>query len=53
MKQIKQEKLRDTTLSKLALIIQTGRPDDRSSVPDEIKPYFNHRNELTIVKGII
>ena len=53
MKQIKEETLRDTTLSKLALIIQTGWPDDRSSVPDEIKPYFNHRNELTIVKGII
>ena len=50
MKQIKEETLRDTTLSKLALIIQTGWPDDRSSVPDEIKPYFNHRNELTIVK---
>ena len=50
MKQIKQEKLRDTTLSKLALIIQTGWPDDRSSVPDEIKPYFNHRMNLLLLK---
>ena len=50
--EIKEETLRDPTMSKLVDIIQ-GWPENRSSAPDEIKPYFSHRFELTVVDGIV
>ena len=53
MNEIKQETLKDSVLSKLTKLIQNGWPENRSSVPDEIKPYFCYRHELTIVNGII
>ena len=53
MNQIKEETHQDPTMQKLITMVQTGWPDDRSLVPDEIKPYFNHRNEPTLIDGII
>lgn len=53
MNQIKEETNQDPTMLKLITMVQTGWPDDRSLVPDEIKPYFNHRNELSVINGIV
>ena len=41
------------TLVRLAKVIQLGWPETGKELESDIKPYFQHRNELHIVDGVI
>lgn len=53
LNEIKQETAKDSTLQTLKYIILKGWPDSKASVPFEIIPYFNIREELAVQDGII
>lgn len=53
LNEIKQETAKDSTLQTLKHIILKGWPDSKASVPFEIIPYFNIREELAVQDGII
>jgi len=53
LNEIKQETARDSTLQTLKHMILKGWPDSKASVPVEIIPYFNTREELAVQDGII
>ena len=53
LNEIKQETARDSTLQTLKHMILKGWPDSKASVPVEIIPYFNIREELAVQDGII
>ncbi|KXJ06970.1 Transposon Tf2-6 polyprotein [Exaiptasia diaphana] len=53
LKEIKSETAKDSTLQLLKNTILQGWPDDRVSVPETVKPYFNFRDELAVHDGIV
>ena len=44
---------KDPTLSTLKNTISKGWPEEKNNVPSEIRPYFYHREEMSIENGII
>lgn len=53
LKLIQEETSADNTMQELCRTILNGWPSNRSCVTNELKPYFNHRHELSVVNGII
>ena len=53
MQSIRQETQNDTELQTLLQYIMKGFPLMRDECHDAIKPYFNFREELTVVDGLI
>lgn len=53
LKLIQEETSADNTMRELCRTILNGLPSNRSCVTNELKPYFNHRHELSVVNGII
>ena len=53
MEEIQEETLKDPNLTKLTNIILTGWPDERRQCPPECREYWNYREELSVVQGII
>ncbi|XP_074655641.1 uncharacterized protein LOC141909154 [Tubulanus polymorphus] len=53
LSEIRDETDKDDTMQILKEIILRGWPDERSSVPTEVTPYFSFRDELSIQNGII
>jgi len=51
--EIKAETAKDQTLQTLKHTILQGWPDKQSSVPADIKDYFNYRDELAVQDGVI
>ncbi|XP_018403549.1 PREDICTED: uncharacterized protein K02A2.6-like [Cyphomyrmex costatus] len=50
---IKLKTILDPTLLSVIGLIRKGWPHKPSRLPDELKPYFTHRDELLIVQGIV
>ena len=50
---LKLETAKDPELSALHKFISEGWPPKRSSVPDNLKDYWNYRDELTVEDGIL
>ena len=50
---LKLETAKDPELSALHKLISEGWPPKRSSVPDNLKDYWNYRDELTVEDGIL
>ena len=50
---LKLETAKDPELSALHKLISEGWPPKRSSVPDNLKDYWNYRDELTVKDGIL
>ena len=50
---LKEETANDPELSALHKLISEGWPPKRSSVPDNLKDYWNYRDELTVENGIL
>ena len=50
---LKLETAKDPELSVLHKLISEGWPPKRSSVPDNLKDYWNYRDELTVEDGIL
>lgn len=50
---IRKETADDTKVQELCQMITNGLPTSRLSVPNSIRPYFNHCNELTVVNGLV
>ena len=44
---------KDETLQTLLKYIQHGWPKERNQLPEKIKPYYIHRQELTYSSGIV
>lgn len=53
LEQIKEETERDETLQKLKQTVLNGWPDSRDSLPVELYPYFNCRDEISVQNGLI
>ena len=53
LKEIQDETMKDSALSKVCYYINNGWPTTCSQVMTETKPFFNICNELTVVIGII
>ena len=52
-KALKDETAKDPELSALHKLISEGWPPKRSSVPDNLKDYWNYRDELTVENGVL
>ena len=50
---LKLETVKDPELSALHKLISEGWPPKRSSVPDNLKDYWNYRDEVTVEDGIL
>jgi len=50
---VKFRTFRDTVLSKVIQFVQSGWPNSQSKVPEEVRPYFPHREELSIEDGTL
>ena len=50
---IKEKTASDPVLTELVTVVMNGWPDDRKSCSDNIKPYWEHRGDITVVKGLI
>ena len=48
-----EETAKDPELSALHKVISEGWPPKRSNVPDNLKDYWNYRDELTVENGIL
>ena len=53
MREIKHATSLDPELQDLGRLILQGWPRSTSDVPDSVKPYFHHRDEISIHQGII
>lgn len=53
LQQLKDETLKDEGLQKLVKLIREGWPVNRNQVPEECKPYFSYREDLTEYEGLI
>ena len=53
IQEIRQEPATDPVLQSLKALILTGWPSERESVPSELRPYFNIRDELAAQDGVI
>ena len=53
LNEIKEETANDSTFQILKHVILKGWPDNKASVPFEVIPYFNIREELTVQDGIV
>ena len=50
---VKEETLSDTTMHKLVTLIESSFPDDRMDMPPELLPYWNVRNNLYVLDGVV
>ena len=50
---IRNESLKDSTMTQLKDVIVSGWPTHKSSVPAAIAPFFDYRDELTVYDGLI
>ena len=50
---VKQETRKDDLMSNLSILINSAFPDDKRELPPELLPYWNIRNNLYIVDGVI
>ena len=53
MQSIQQETQNDAELQTLLQYIMKGFPMTKGECHDAIKPYFNYREELTVVNGLV
>ena len=51
--QIKHETSKDLTLVKLAMVVQTGWPDQHAEIDQDLHAFWIHRWNLSIVDGVI
>ena len=51
--EIRESTARDESLQLLKDVILNGWPEDRSSLPIQVHPYFPYRDELTVQDGLI
>ena len=45
--------MKDETLCVLKVFIESGWPTQRKDVPITVRPYYNYRQELSILNGLI
>ena len=50
---LKQAARNDPEYKSLISVIQSGWPDEKTSLPEEVKDYFNFRDELAVQNGLI
>ena len=53
LEQIRKEVENDPTMKELIKIIKVGWPENRKEVPEVVQEYWNYRDELSEVNGII
>jgi hypothetical protein len=53
LRQIRDETSRDTELTTLMETIARGWPDHKDKLPMSVVPYFNYRDELSMLDGIV
>ena len=53
LSEIKAETHKDNQMQILAQVILLGWPDEKHKCPDEVVEYWNYRDELCVIDGII
>ena len=53
LSQIREGTLQDETMHLLLEVILKGWPEDKTSLPSQVHPYFHHRDELSAQDGLI
>jgi hypothetical protein len=53
LKEIQAETEKDSQLAQLRKVIQDGWPEERRKCPQSISEFWNHRDELSQINGII
>jgi hypothetical protein len=53
LNEIRNKTMTDPTLLKLAEVVKSGWPESKTDTPLELRPYFHHRDELTVSNGLI
>ena len=53
LERLKMETAQDKTLTIVAQLVSQGWPAERRETPIEARPYFGHREELTMYEGAI
>ena len=53
LSQIRESTCQDETLKLLKEVIVKGWPENKTSLPSQVHPYFHHRDELTAHDGLI
>uniref|UniRef100_A0A3P9LL44 Gypsy retrotransposon integrase-like protein 1 n=1 Tax=Oryzias latipes TaxID=8090 RepID=A0A3P9LL44_ORYLA len=53
LKEIQEETSKDTQLTVLKNIINNGWPEERKKCPQVAAEFWNHRNELSVINGIV
>jgi transposase InsO family protein len=51
--ELKRETAKDENLQKLKLFIREGWPNDKKTIPDAVKPYLTHLDEISEAEGIM
>ena len=51
--ELKRETIKDENLQKLKLFIREGWPNDKKTIPDAVKPYLTHLDEISEAEGIM
>ena len=51
--EFKRETAKDENLQKLKHFIQEGWPEDKKTIPDAVKPYLTHQDEISEAEGIM
>ena len=53
LSRLKNETNKDEVLQAVKMIIESGWPESKSSLPANVTPYFRFRDELVVQKGLI
>ena len=52
-KEIKEETEKDPVMFRLRAQVLTGWPNERSNCPRDLLPYWNQRDELSVIEGLV
>ena len=53
LEEIREETIYDSTLKQLSDIVPNGWPNERQKCPQEVRDYWNYRDELSVINGVV
>ena len=52
LEEIREKTIYDSTLKQLSDIVLNGWPNERQKCPQEVRDYWNYRDELSVINGV-
>ena len=53
LEEIREKTIYDSTLKQLSDIVLNGWPNERQKCPQEVNDYWNYRDELSVINGVV